>query len=231
VLQNLFAGICLWVFGFFVLSLFGAHQRIARTIPQSHQRHEHRDANGHLRDILGAGGPRQLCRFSRHVIGGVVCIAAAIAGALRRIENGYLVVLRHSAADGASRGRQRSTAAIAVTLNLIKHRTRELHPTQIPVKYPGPTHGGQLKNPVFCRSRKNFGPHPIHSVRKKSLTDSTLRPGQTNPNGNTIGLEASGKRQSSAPQPLVWPRVINGILNQRLPWRLVLMVSRLVIRR
>jgi len=84
--QNLFAGIFVTVSAF-SLSRGGAHQRPARQFFQSHQRHEHCHANGYLRDLFVAGWTAPNLSSLGPDDGGVVCIAAAIAGATSQISD------------------------------------------------------------------------------------------------------------------------------------------------
>ena len=57
--QNLFAAVFVVVFGFLFVTVAGRISGLARQLFQSHQRHEYRHVDGHLRDFFcGRAGPR-----------------------------------------------------------------------------------------------------------------------------------------------------------------------------
>src|SRR5438034_2461785 len=91
-------------------------------------------------------------------IGGVVCIAAAIAGATSQdLKTGYLVgATPFWQQMGLLVGVTVSTAAIAVTLNLMNTGLEKYIPTQIPINIDAPPSGVKVENPVFVYRGKTF---------------------------------------------------------------------------
>src|SRR5690348_8987646 len=162
-------------------------------------------------------------------IGGSVCIAAAIAGATSQdLKTGYLV--------GATPVRQQwgllvgvtvSTFAIGLTLGLMNKGLEKYIPTQIPVNVQALPVGVKVERPVFEHLGKNY-------VLINALGSSQIPDGEYlyDPGSKRIELQWAqgiGSDKAPAPQARLMATVINGILSQRLPWRLVLMGVALVI--
>ena len=162
-------------------------------------------------------------------IGGSVCIAAAIAGATSQdLKTGYLV--------GATPVRQQwgllvgvtvSTFAIGLTLGLMNKGLEKYIPTQISVNVQALPVGVKVERPVFEHLGKNY-------VLINALGSSQIPDGEYlyDPSSKRIELQWAqgiGSDKAPAPQARLMATVINGILSQRLPWRLVLMGVALVI--
>ena len=162
-------------------------------------------------------------------IGGSVCIAAAIAGATSQdLKTGYLV--------GATPVRQQwgllvgvtvSTFAIGITLGLMNKGLEKYIPTQIPINLQALPTGVKVEKDTFEHLGKNY-------VLINSLGSSQVPDGEYlyDPGSKRIELQWAqgiGSDKAPAPQARLMATVINGILSQRLPWRLVLMGVALVI--
>jgi putative OPT family oligopeptide transporter len=163
------------------------------------------------------------------MIGGVVCIAAAIAGATSQdLKTGYLV--------GATPVRQQyalligvtvSTIAIGATLNLMNRGLERYIPTQIPVTLQSLPSGVKIESDTFEHQGKKYV--LINSLGSHEVPDGEYL---YDPGSQRIELQWAqgiGSEKAPAPQARLMATVINGILNQRLPWRLVLMGVCLVI--
>jgi putative OPT family oligopeptide transporter len=163
------------------------------------------------------------------MIGGVVCIAAAIAGATSQdLKTGYLV--------GATPIRQQyalligvtvSTIAIGATLNLMNRGLERYIPTQIPVTLQSLPTGVKIESDTFEHQGKKYV--LINSLGSHEIPDGEYL---YDPDTQRIELQWAqgiGSDKAPAPQARLMATVINGILNQRLPWRLVLMGVCLVI--
>ncbi len=163
------------------------------------------------------------------MIGGVVCIAAAIAGATSQdLKTGYLV--------GATPYRQQlglligvtvSTVAIGATLNLMNVGLEKYIPTQIPVSIAGLPSGAKIERDGFIYRGKSY-------TLINALSSGVIPDGEYLYDSDTKQIEFQwaqgiGSDKAPAPQARLMATVINGILNQRLPWRLVLMGVALVI--
>ena len=162
-------------------------------------------------------------------IGGSVCIAAAIAGATSQdLKTGYLV--------GATPVRQQwgllvgvtiSTFAIGVTLSLMNTGLEKYIPTEIPVNVQALPTGVKIEKNNFEYRGKNY-------VLINALGSGKIPDGEYLYNPDTKKIEIQwaqgiGSDKAPAPQARLMATVINGILSQRLPWRLVLMGVALVI--
>jgi putative OPT family oligopeptide transporter len=162
-------------------------------------------------------------------IGGVVCIAAAIAGATSQdLKTGYLV--------GSTPVRQQmglligvtiSTIAIGATLNLMNTGLQKYIPTQIPLNVQALPTGVKIEKDTFIHQGKTYA--LINSLGSSVVPDGEYL---YDPGTKQIEIQWAqgiGSDKAPAPQARLMATVINGILNQRLPWRLVLMGVALVL--
>ncbi len=163
------------------------------------------------------------------MIGGFVCIAAAIAGATSQdLKTGYLV--------GATPRRQQyalligvtvSTIAIGATLNLMNKGLERYIPTNIPLNIQSLPGGTKIESDSFEHQGQKY--LLINALGSHEIPDGEYL---YDPATQRIDLQWSqgiGSAAAPAPQARLMATVINGILNQRLPWRLVLMGVALVI--
>jgi putative OPT family oligopeptide transporter len=163
------------------------------------------------------------------MIGGVVCIAAAIAGATSQdLKTGYLVgATPFWQQMGLLVGVTVSTVAIGATLNLMNKGLEKYIPTPIPVDIQALPSGVKIERDTFPYHDKNY-------VLINSLGSHEIPDGEYLYDSGTRQIEFQwaqgiGSDKAPAPQARLMATVINGILNQRLPWRLVLMGVALVI--
>jgi putative OPT family oligopeptide transporter len=162
-------------------------------------------------------------------IGGSVCIAAAIAGATSQdLKTGYLVgatpVLQQW---GLLVGVTVSTFAIGITLGLMNKGLEKYIPTEIPVNLGALPAGVKVEKATFEHLGKNY-------VLINALGSGQIPDGEYlyDPDSKRIELQWAqgiGSDKAPAPQARLMATVINGILSQRLPWRLVLMGVALVV--
>jgi putative OPT family oligopeptide transporter len=163
------------------------------------------------------------------IIGGVVCTASAIAGATSQdLKTGYLV--------GSTPFRQQlgllvgvtvSTIAIGATLNLMNTGLEKYIPTQIPVNVQALPQGVKIERASITHDGKDY-------VLINALGSGQIPDGEYLYDPSTKQIEIQwaqgiGSDKAPAPQARLMATVINGILNQRLPWRLVLMGVFLVL--
>jgi len=163
------------------------------------------------------------------MIGGVVCIAAAIAGATSQdLKTGYLVGSTPFWQQmGLLIGVTVSTLAIGTTLNLMNKGLEKYIPGQIPVNLQALPAGVTLERDSFAYKGKTY-------VLVNSLGSHEIPDGEYLYDRGTNQIEYQwaqgiGSDKAPAPQARLMATVISGILNQRLPWRLVLMGVALVI--
>jgi len=162
-------------------------------------------------------------------IGGVVAIAAANAGGTSQdLKTGYLV--------GATPVRQQiglivgvlaASFAIGGTLLLMNKGLERYTPVVIPIQITQLPEGVRVEAQTYIHSGKSY-------VLVNSLGSSEVPDGKYLYDPGTQRIEIQwiqgiGGERAPAPQARLMATVINGILTQRLPWRLVLLGVFLVI--
>ena len=227
--QNLFAGIFVVVFGFLFVTVAG---RISGLLgnssnPISGMSIATLMATCAIFFVAGWTAPNYAVLAL--MIGGVVCIAAAIAGATSQdLKTGYLVgATPFWQQMGLLVGVTVSTAAIAVTLNLMNTGLEKYIPTQIPINIDALPSGVKVENPVFVYHGKTFA--LINSLGSHEVPDGEYLYDAGTKRIELQWAQGIGSDKAPAPQARLMATVINGILNQRLPWRLVLMGVALVL--
>jgi putative OPT family oligopeptide transporter len=162
-------------------------------------------------------------------IGGVVCIAAAIAGATSQdLKTGYLV--------GATPASQQlalvigvlvSSFAIGGTLILMNVGLAQYKPIQIALDVNNLPQGVQWQENNYAYQGKTY-------TLVNAIGSSTIPDGKYLYDPGTRQIEVQwvqgiGSDRAAAPQARLMATVISGILTQRLPWRLVFVGVFLVI--
>jgi putative OPT family oligopeptide transporter len=162
-------------------------------------------------------------------IGGVVCIAAAIAGATSQdLKTGFLV--------GATPARQQvalvigvlvSSLAIGGTLILMNVGLAQYKPIEIPLDIDHLPAGVALQDSHYLHLGKSY-------VLVNAIGSAVIPDGKYLYDPGTRQIEIQweqgiGSAKAAAPQARLMATVINGILNRRLPWRLVFLGVFLVL--
>ncbi len=163
------------------------------------------------------------------MIGGIVCTAAAIAGATSQdLKTGYLV--------GSTPVRQQmglligvtvSTIAIGATLNLMNTGLQRYVPAQIPVEIQALPQGVKVERDSIQHQGKNYV--LINALGSRVIADGEYLYDPATKQIEIQWVQGIGGDKAPAPQARLMATVINGILTQRLPWRLVLMGVALVL--
>jgi putative OPT family oligopeptide transporter len=163
------------------------------------------------------------------MIGGVVCIAAAIAGATSQdLKTGYLVGSTPRLQQlGLLVGVTVSTLAIGATLNLMNKGLEKYIPTQIPVGIESLPSGVKIEQNSFDYKGKSYT--LINSLGSHEIADGEYLYDASSQQIEYQWAQGIGSDKAPAPQARLMASVISGILNQRLPWRLVLMGVALVV--
>lgn len=227
--QNLFAGVFVVVFGFLFVTVAG---RISGMLGNSSNPISGMSIATLMATcaiFFAAGWVQPNYAVLALMIGGVVCIAAAIAGATSQdLKTGYLVGATPLWQQmGLLIGVTVSTLAIGTTLNLMNQGLQKYIPTQIPVNVQSLPAGVKVE-------QDSFGYHGKTYVLLNSLGSHEVPDGEFLYDNNSHQIEYQwaqgiGSDKAPAPQARLMATVISGILNQRLPWRLVLMGVALVI--
>ena len=227
--QNLFAGVFVVVFGFLFVTVAG---RISGLLgnssnPISGMSIATLMATCAIFFVAGWTAPKYAVLAL--MIGGIVCIAAAIAGATSQdLKTGYLVGSTPFWQQmGLLVGVTISTVAIGATLNLMNKGLEKYIPTPIPVNIQALPSGVKVERDTFTYQGKSY-------VLINSLGSHEVPDGEYLYDAGTQRIEFQwaqgiGSDKAPAPQARLMATVINGILNQRLPWRLVLMGVALVV--
>jgi putative OPT family oligopeptide transporter len=163
------------------------------------------------------------------MIGGVVCIAAAIAGATSQdLKTGYLVgATPFWQQMGLLVGVTVSTVAIGATLNLMNKGLEKYLPTQISVNVQALPAGVKVERSTLTYQGKDYA--LINSLGSHEVPDGEYLYDPATKHIEFQWAQGIGSDKAPAPQARLMATVINGILNQRLPWRLVLMGVALVV--
>src|SRR6202022_1578706 len=163
------------------------------------------------------------------MIGGVVCIAAAIAGATSQdLKTGFLVgATPFWQQMGLLIGVTISTVAIGATLNLMNKGLEKYIPTQIPVNVQSLPVGVKVERDSFIYQGKNY--KLINALGSHDIADGENLYDSASNQIEYQWAQGIGGDKAPAPQARLMATVISGILNQRLPWRLVLMGVALVV--
>jgi putative OPT family oligopeptide transporter len=227
--QNAFAGVFVVIFGFLFVTVAG---RISGLLgnssnPISGMSIATLMATCAIFFVAGWTAPNY--QVLALMIGGVVCIAAAIAGATSQdLKTGYLVGSTPFWQQmGLLIGVTVSTLAIGTTLNLMNKGLEKYLPTQIPVNLQTLPSGVKVERDTFIYKGKTY-------VLVNSLGSHEIPDGEYLYDSGTKQIEFQwaqgiGSDKAPAPQARLMATVISGILNQRLPWHLVLMGVALVV--
>jgi putative OPT family oligopeptide transporter len=227
--QNLFAGVFVTIFGFLFVTVAG---RISGLLGNS----SNPISGMSIATLMAtcaifflAGWTAPNYQVLALMIGGVVCIAAAIAGATSQdLKTGYLVgATPFWQQTGLLIGVTVSTLAIGTTLNLMNKGLEKYLPAQIPVNIQALPSGVKVERDNFVHQGKTY-------VLINSLGSHEVPDGEYLYDASTKQIELQwaqgiGSDKAPAPQARLMATVISGILNQRLPWHLVLMGVALVI--
>jgi len=162
-------------------------------------------------------------------IGGLVCIASAIAGATSQdLKTGFLVGATPMWQQiGLLIGVMVSSLAIGLTLILMNFGLAQYKPTKIALDIRDLPAGVERQQDNYPYQGKNY-------VLVNALGSHVVPDGKYLYDPDTQEIEIQwvqgiGSEQAPAPQARLMATVISGILNQRLPWRLVFLGVFLVI--
>jgi uncharacterized oligopeptide transporter (OPT) family protein len=162
-------------------------------------------------------------------IGGVVCIAAANGGATSQdLKTGFLV--------GATPAKQQialiigataSVFVIGATLLLMNAGLAEYRPAQIALNIASLPAGVQIENQNYSYQGKTYV--LVNALGSPEVPDGKYLYDRDTGRIEVQWVQGIGSAKAAAPQARLMATVIDGILNRRLPWRLVLLGVFLVV--
>jgi putative OPT family oligopeptide transporter len=162
-------------------------------------------------------------------IGGVVCIAAAIAGATSQdLKTGYLV--------GATPASQQlalvigvlvSSFAIGGTLILMNVGLAQYKPIEIPLDIHQLPQGVEWQQSDYPYQGRSYT--LVNAIGSATIPDGKYLYDPGTREIEVQWIQGIGSDRAAAPQARLMATVISGILTQRLPWRLVFVGVFLVI--
>jgi len=162
-------------------------------------------------------------------IGGVVCVAAANAGATSQdLKTGFLVGATPSKQQlGLMVGVMASVFVIGLTLIMMNQGLAEYRPTQMAFDPAAPPQGVQIESRDFEYEGKSY--FLINSIGSRTMPDGKYLYSPESQQIEIQWIQGIGSERAAAPQARLMATVINGILNQQLPWGLVLLGVFLVV--
>jgi putative OPT family oligopeptide transporter len=162
-------------------------------------------------------------------IGGVVCIASAIAGATSQdLKTGYLVGATPVWQQvGLVIGVMVSSLAVGGTLILMNVGLAQYKPIQIPFDVQHPASGVEVQEADYQYQGKTWT--LVNALGAHEIPDGKYLYSPATQQIEVQWIQGIGSAQAAAPQARLMATVISGILNQRLPWRLVLLGVFLVL--
>lgn len=227
--QNLFAAVFVVVFGFLFVTVAGRISGLLGNSSNPISGMSIATLMATCAIFLLAGWTSPKYAVLALMIGGAVCIAAAIAGATSQdLKTGYLVgATPFWQQMGLLIGVTVSTVAIGATLNLMNKGLEKYIPTPIPVTIESLPNGVKIERDSFTYQNKSYV--LVNSLGSHEIPDGEYLYDAGSKRIEYQWAQGIGSASAPAPQARLMATVINGILNQRLPWRLVLMGVALVI--
>ena len=162
-------------------------------------------------------------------IGGLVCIAAANAGATSQdLKTGFLVgATPWKQQLGLMIGVTASVFVIGLTLILMNRGLAEYRPITIPVSIEQLPEGVRIEDQNYLHQGKTY--YLLNAIGSRTVPDGKYLYSPETRQIEIQWVQGIGSEQAAAPQARLMATVINGILNQRLPWGLVLLGVFLVV--
>ena len=162
-------------------------------------------------------------------IGGVVAIAAANAGATSQdLKTGYLVGGTPVKQQiGLVIGVLAASFAIGGTLILMNKGLESYNPVRISLKTDQLPAGVQIEDSSYVHAGKTY--ILVNALGSRAIPDGKYLYDPATRQIEVQWVQGIGSAKAAAPQARLMATVINGILNRRLPWHLVLLGVFLVL--
>jgi putative OPT family oligopeptide transporter len=162
-------------------------------------------------------------------IGGTVCIAAANAGNTSQdLKTGFLVGATPSAQQkGLFLGVLASCFAIGITLIAMNKALEKFVPADIAVNAAAPPEGVNVESTTFEHGGRTWT--LLNVIGSPTIAEGKYLLNAATGKVELQWIQGIGSQDAPAPQARLMSVVINGILNRKLPWGLVLLGVFLVI--
>ncbi|HEV2206838.1 MAG TPA: oligopeptide transporter, OPT family [Candidatus Acidoferrales bacterium] len=162
-------------------------------------------------------------------IGGVVCIASAIAGATSQdLKTGFLVgATPRKQQLGLLVGVAVSSLAVGGTLLLMNIGLAQYRPVQMALDINQLPAGVTIQQKSYAYQGKTY--ELVNALGSHTVPDGKYLYDPGTKEIEVQWIQGIGSEQAAAPQARLMATVISGILNQRLPWKLVFLGVFLVI--
>ena len=162
-------------------------------------------------------------------IGGVVCVASAIAGATSQdLKTGFLVgATPRQQQLGLLVGVAVSSLAVGGTLLLMNIGLAQYKPVQMALDINQLPAGVTIQQKSYAYEGKTY--ELVNALGSHTVPDGKYLYDPGTKQIEVEWIQGIGSEQAAAPQARLMATVISGILNQRLPWKLVFLGVFLVI--
>jgi putative OPT family oligopeptide transporter len=162
-------------------------------------------------------------------IGGTVCIAAANAGNTSQdLKTGFLVGATPAAQQkGLFIGVASSCLVIGITLIAMNKGLEKYVPASFTVDASAPPEGIHVEDTAFEHEGKTYT--LLNVIGSRTIPEGKYLLNPASGQVEVQWIQGIGSQEAPAPQARLMSVVINGILNRKLPWGLVLLGVFLVI--
>lgn len=162
-------------------------------------------------------------------IGGVVCVAAANAGATSQdLKTGFLVGATPAKQQiGLMVGVMASVVVIGLTLMMMNEGLAEYKPFQMSLNSEQLPSGVRIESKDYEHEGKSY--YLVNAIGSRVVPDGKYLYNAESQQIEIQWVQGIGSERAAAPQARLMATVINGILNQELPWGLVLLGVFLVV--
>jgi len=162
-------------------------------------------------------------------IGGLVCIASANAGATSQdLKTGFLVgATPWKQQVGLMIGVTASVLIIGLTLILMNQGLATYRPMSIQVNIQELPDGVQIESRSYEHEGRSY--YLLNSIGSRTVPDGKYLYSTETGSIEIQYVQGIGSERAAAPQARLMATVINGILNQQLPWGLVMLGVCLVV--
>jgi putative OPT family oligopeptide transporter len=156
-------------------------------------------------------------------IGSLVCIAAANGGATSQdLKTGFLVgATPWKQQLGLMIGVTASVFVIGLTLIVMNRGLADYRPVTIPLAVEQLPPGVEIESRQFMYQDKTY--YLLNAIGSRTVPDGKYLYSPESGQIEIQWIQGIGGEQAAAPQARLMATVINGILNQQLPWGLVLL--------